>query len=214
MNASKPRTLLFFAATWVLSYTPAARADDLMNRVAGVWTTFNVRSVTGFTNWKAEITTAGTYSEENDFGVYLPLFQKEGMTLKIVAKQMQAARNGDLPDAITLTGKIDGVFFKFKSAKSVFENNTKNYCGFSDWQVGVYRDITGKNCKDKPDDDDQYMPARGDEMEKVFAFKDNLVYTDLGFDESTPFDPAPDTPDDPDQIEIDWKHPIYHPFQP
>jgi len=190
--------------------TPMAKADDLLNRVSGSWTTYNVRVNTGVMKWSAYIA-GGKYTEEFEFNVFIPLFQKEGVLIKSVCSNLSATKYDAFPDAIDVKGKLESVWMKFKSKDSVAENNAKSYCGFSNWQVGVYKNVTGKICKDTDDDDGDPMPNVGDEMEHVYVFQEGNVFTDIGFDETSPLNDDPNTPTDlPDDLEVDFRHPIFN----
>lgn len=199
------------AATITLSQT--ALADGLMDRVSGTWTTYNVRMASTFLKETMEITPT-TFRNDSEISIFLPLFEKEGMVFRLVADAPQASQSSEFADGIKLTMKIQSMQMKYKSEKSVTENNQKSYCGFSDWKVGEFKDVTGRRCKDDPeadDSDDDLMPNRGDELERVLVFKDGNVYSDIGFNDDSPFSSQDDSHNDDSTTVIDWKHPFFHP---
>lgn len=53
---------------------------------------------------------------------------------------------------------------KINSALAVAAANTQNFCGFSDWAIGVEKDVTGRDCIEE-------LPGAGGRFFQIFKFE-------------------------------------------
>ena len=130
-----------------------------------------------------------------------PLAPSDGGDIRIkgeVAKVESSLDSQGRPlELLTIT--LQSYAQRFNSVREVAKRNSTAYCGHTDWQPGVYLEVSGLTCQESEDDEAETNPALGGSTALQVSPAGTLVYASIGSDEPT----------DPTVLPMDWDHPLY-----
>ena len=116
---------------------------------------------------------AGTLTESTKLMINHPLFhgaQKYDMVLKYLVTGSSEAVAGGM--------NIDYEFVKVLETalddQTATQNNSHHECGYTDWEVGVPKDVTGIACDENHPE--EHMPAAGIKDYSIYKIENDKIY--------------------------------------
>lgn len=136
--------MLRFVLAALVTVSGAARAEEA---IVGTWQTpFQELEDNVFYQLTRDFKADGTFTQKLQVELHHPLFPTPLVT---VIEELNSYEIGDATGTEGATEINETLIKSFETIKTqawVDQHNQERYCGYSDWQLGVKKDITGRDC--------------------------------------------------------------------
>lgn len=191
------------AGLCTVAFCPAAFADAVSERLKvlqGSWTTYRVpNQQIALAKWDLNFR-GSTVQLQGSVIFFTPLVRRDGLDVSLSGEVVSARDQSDSQGRpfVELEYTLTRYQIRYMTGAGVSEANRNAYCGLTNWQAGVFKDVSGLTCKEAGEDSEpQTYPKAGRSLKLQVASADGRIYASLddSGEEQTPT--------------IAWDRPLY-----
>ncbi len=158
--------MLRFVLAAVVASSSAANAEEL---IVGSWQTpFQELEDNVFYQLTRDFKADGTFVQKLEIEMHHPIFPTPLVTEIEEWNRYVVGDAAGAEGATALDETLVRVFETIKTADWVVQHNEKRYCGYSNWVLGVKKEITGRNCNGT-------VHSAGDKQYDIFKIDGDVI---------------------------------------